>query len=184
MMGLIRTRKIVFSTIILLLGLQTILIGQESYKGPQIFISPRITLGYTFGSGMNYGLDMVLGLYRINNLKLGLDFSYYFANTNQGIHRLKGFAIIGEMDYLSVKLGAGSVSRRWGMKNVNKARTPGIMIDVSASADPYKAPWIGLKSFIFKRSKWPFYDQPSYISAYTYFKNADIELYKPNSPVQ
>jgi hypothetical protein len=158
-----------------------LLYPQDSGKGPEIFVSPRITLGYTFGSGLNYGFDIVLGLYSVDNFKFGVDFSYYMANTEQGHHSIKGFGIVGEMDYFSVKLGAGSVSRRWGLKNVNKAKAPGLMIDISAGVDPYRAPWIGFKSFIFNRNKWQFYDQPSYISVYTYFKSPDIEVFKEES---
>jgi hypothetical protein len=55
------------------------------------------------------------------------------------------------------------------------------MIDVSASADPFKAPWIGFKSFIFNRERWTFYDQPSYISAYTYFKSSNIEIFSDDN---
>jgi hypothetical protein len=158
-----------------------ILSAQEKTRGTDIFISPRITLGYTFGSGLNYGFDLVLGLYKIDNYKFGLDFTYYMVNTDQGHHRIKGIGIIGEMDYFSIKLEAGAISRRWGLKNVNKASAPGLMIDVTAGIDAYKAPWIGVKSFIFNRDKWEFYDQPSYISAYTYFKSTDIEIFKSKS---
>ncbi len=152
--------------------------AQENYKGTNIYFSPRITIGYTIGSGLNYGFDLVMGLYQLNDVKFGIDFTYYMINTDQGHHRIKGFALMAETDYLNVKLGAGSVSRRWGLKNVNKAKAPGIMIDVSGGIDPYKAPWIGAKGFIFNRAKWSFYDQPSYISAYTYFKTREIEIFK------
>lgn len=151
---------------------------QENTKGTDIYASPRITLGYTFGGGLNYGFDIALGLYRLNDFNFGTNFSYYMVNTDQGHHRIKGFMLMAETKYLSVKLGAGAVSRRWGLRNVNKTSAPGIIIDITASADAYRAPWVGVKSFIYKRSKWLFYDQPSYISGYTYFKTQEIDIYR------
>jgi len=172
-------RKITFVLIAYLLVFKVI--SQDSYTGTNIYFSPRITLGYTISAGFNYGFDVVVGLYQHNDVKFGIDFTYYMVNTDQGHHRIKGFALIADMDYLNIKLGAGAVSRRWGLKNINKANAPGIMVDVSAGIDPYRAPWIGAKGFIFNRAKWTFYDQPSYISAYTYFKTPEIDVFKEDT---
>jgi hypothetical protein len=152
--------------------------AQEKVKGPNVYLSPRITIGYTFGSGMNYGTDIFVGLYRKNDFNFGLNLSFYMANTSQGIHRMKSLAAAAETDYLSIKLGAGSVSRRWGLKNRNKASAPGLVADVSMGIGEKNAPWMGVKSFMFNRAKWQFYDHPSYFSIYTYFKSPNIELYK------
>jgi len=143
-----------------------------------VFLSPRITLGYTFGAGLNYGFDIYVGLYRLDNFNFGTGFSYYMVNTDQGHHRIKGFVLMAENEYFSAKIGAGAISRRWGLRNVNKTSAPGILFDVAASMDAYKAPWVGVKTFIYKSSKWAFYDHPAYISAYGYFKSQDIDLYR------
>ena len=153
-------------------------LAQEKTKGPNVFVSPRVTLGYTFGSGLNYGFDLFVGLYQFKEINFGTNFTWYMVNTPDGHHRIKGISLVGDYKYLNVKLGAGAVSRRWGLRNVNKASAPGIMIDVSATGDPYKAPWIGVKSFLFKRDRWLLYDKPSYISVYGYFRSQDIEIYK------
>lgn len=181
-MILFKRSGIILNSIILLILVNPFFSqSQDEIKGPNIYLSPRITIGYTIGSGLNYGFDLVLGLYKLKDFDFGIDFSYYMANTDQGRHGIKGFGVLAEMDYFSMKLGAGSVSRRWGLKNVNKAKAPGLMIDVSASVDPFKAPWIGFKTFIFNRERWQFYDQPSYISAYTYFKSSNIEIFSKES---
>jgi hypothetical protein len=151
-------------------------VAQDSPKGPEIFISPRITIGYTFHSGLNYGFDAVIGMYKFNDFKFGIDLTYYMINTDQGHHRIKGIAMVAENDYFCIKLGAGSVSRRWGLKNVNKAGAPGLMFDVSGSIGEDYAPWIGLKGFIFDHNRWQFYDRPIYFSGYTYFKSPKIML--------
>ena len=152
--------------------------SQEKENGLDVILSPRITIGYTFGAGLNCGFDLGVGVYRVNDIMTGLNLNYYIVVTPQGSHRLKGVSLAAETKYVSGRIGMGVVSRRWGLRNVNKAKTPGIMVDVSASADAYKAPWIGVKTFIFNRSKWLYYDMPTYTSAYAYFKAQDIEVYK------
>jgi hypothetical protein len=152
--------------------------AQEPANGPCVFLSPRITLGYTFGSGLNYGFDAVFGLYKMNDYRFGINLTYNMVNTDQGHHRIKGLAIVAESDYFCLKLGAGSVSRRWGLKNMNKASSPGLLFDVSINIGEANAPWIGAKSFIFDHGKWEFYDHPSYFSAYTYFKSPNIVIFE------
>ena len=152
--------------------------SQENENGLDVMVSPRITIGYTFGAGINCGLELGVGVYRINEIMTGVNFSYYFVFVDQSSHRIKGISLTAETKYISGKLGIGAVSKKWGLRNVNKASTPGIMVDFSASADAYKAPWIGFKAFIFDRSKWMFHELPSYTSAYGYFKTQEIEIYK------
>jgi hypothetical protein len=154
--------------------------AQEPAKGSKIYLSPRINLGYTFKSGFNYGFDIMLGLYKVNDFDFGINFSYCMVNTNQGLHKIKGVGIIAEMDYLSVKLEAASVSRRWGLKNINRASAPGILIDVAGNIGEPNSPWVGVKSFIFDHQRWPFYDHPSYMSTYIYFKSPNIMIYEEN----
>ena len=170
--------------LILSLSISKYSLAQEPEKGTYVFLSPRITLGYTFNSGFNYGVDLAVGLYKLNDFKFGTAFSYYLVNTNQGIHRIKGFTIMADSKYFNIRLGAGAVVRRWGMRNINKASAPGLIVDISASPDAYKAPWIGIKAFLFKRSKWVFYDHPTYTSAYTYFRTPDIEIFKQNTDTE
>jgi hypothetical protein len=150
--------------------------AQQAVNGPTVFLSPRITLGYTFGSGLNYGFDAVIGLYKMNEYKFGINLTYNMVNTDQGHHRIKGLAVVAESDYFCLKLGAGSISRRWGFKNMNKASAPVLLVDVSINIGEANAPWIGAKSFIFDHERWEFYDHPSYFSAYTYFKSPDIVI--------
>ncbi len=159
--------------------------SQENENGLDVMLAPRITIGYTFGAGINCGFDLGASVYRVNDIMTGVNFSYYFVFTGQGNHHIKGVTLAAETEYLSAKIGIGSVSRKWGLRNVNSASTPGIMIDFAASADTYKAPWIGFRAFIFDRSKWMFHELPSYTSAYAYFRTQEIEIYKqePNSTV-
>ncbi|MBN1252532.1 MAG: hypothetical protein JXR51_03885 [Bacteroidales bacterium] len=158
--------------------ISSLVFSQENQSTTNIFISPRITIGYTFGSGMNYGVDLALNLYTIDKFNVGFDYSFYIVNTPTGFHRIKNINLMAENDMISVKLGAGMVKRKWGLKKINNAKTAGITIDVSVSVDPMSAPWVGVKSFVFQRSKWPFYDLPSYISVYTYYRTPEIYIYQ------
>ena len=152
--------------------------SQENQSTTNIYFSPRITIGYTFGSGMNYGVDFVVNLYTISEINLGIDYSFYLVNTETGAHRIKSINLMAENEIISAKIGAGMVKRVWGINKINKVKTGGIVIDVSATVDPYKFPALGVRSFVFQRSKWPFYSQPSYISVYTYYRTPEISIYQ------
>ena len=167
-------KRLIFITLITLIS--SSVFAQEK-NGPHTFISPRINIGYTFGTGYTYGLDIFIGGYSLDKLNFGLDFSYYFVNTNAGVHRIKLISLTADNPKIHAKIGAGVVKRVWGLKSVNKAKVPGLSIDISVGFDEYHAPWVGVKSFIFDRQRWPFFDLPSYISIYSYFKTPEIEIY-------
>lgn len=149
----------------------------QEKNGPNAFVSPRINIGYTFGAGMTYGVDVFVSAYSMDELNFGLTYSYYFANTQTGVHRLQSISLTVDNSMYHIRIGAGTVKRVWGLHNVNKAKVPGISIDASVGFDEYHAPWVGFKSFIHNRRKWPFFDLPSYLSLYSYFKTPEIEIY-------
>ncbi len=155
----------------------------DDYNRFDVMVSPRITIGYTFGAGVNCGLDLSASVYKFKDIFTGVHISYYLVFVkNSGMHRIRGVMLSAETQYVSGRIGIGKVSRSWGMRNVNKAGVYGLMIDGAASVDEYKAPWIGFKTFIFNRSKWPYYDLPSYTSGYAYFKPQNIKIYKQDPP--
>ena len=156
--------------------------AQDVETGPHVYVSPRINIGYTFGAGLNYGFDVVVGLYSTKNFNFGLAYSHYFVNVPKDFHRIKSINLVIENDMVNARIGAGIVKRKWGLRNINKATAPGISVDVSAGFDQYRAPWIGVKSFIINRKRWTFFDLPSYISIYGYFKTEEIEIYEQTDP--
>ncbi len=161
------------------------LLAQETtdYNRFEVNISPRITLGYTFGAGVNCGVEIGASVYKFNDVTLGVNLNYCMIFIkNSGLHRISGAMLSAETQYIAGKIGIGKVNRSWGRRNVNKAGTYGLMIDAAACVDEYRAPWIGFKTFIFDRSKWPYYPLPTYTSAYTYFKSKNIEIYKQAPP--
>ena len=158
------------------------LYAQEYKKGPNVYVSPRINIGYTFGAGINYGFDVVVGAYSIGNFNFGLAYSHYFVNVPKDFHRFKTISLMIENSLFNIKFGAGMVSRKWGLRNVNTAKVPGMSIDISVGIDEYHAPWFGVKSFMHNKERWMFFNYPSYISAYTYFKTPEIEIYDQREP--
>ena len=151
--------------------------AQDKENGPNVYVSPRINIGYTFGAGINYGFDIVVGAYSIGDFNLGLAYSHYFVNVAKDFHRFKTISLVVDHPMINAKFGAGVLSRKWGLRGINKAKVPGISVDVSVGVDEYHAPWVGVKSFIHNRNRWTFFDYPSYISVYTYFKTPEIEIY-------
>ncbi len=174
-------KKLFILSFLLLLSFENY--AQDLQNGPNVYISPRINIGYTFGAGLTYGYDVVVGGYSTENFDLGLAFSHYFVNVPKDIHRFKVISLVIENSMINAKIGAGMVSRKWGLRNVNKTKVSGISIDISAGVDEYHAPWVGVKSFIQNRKRWTFFDYPSYISVYTYFKTPEIEIYDQRAPL-
>ena len=152
--------------------------SQDNQSKTNVYFSPRITIGYTFGSGMSYGVDFILNIYSIKDYNFGLNYSFYLVNTTTGSHRIKSINLIAENDIISAKIGAGMVKRVWGLKKINKVKTSGVVIDIGAAIEPYTLPSVGVRSFVFKRSEWPFYKQPSYISIYTYYRTPEFYIYQ------
>lgn len=60
-----------------------------------IFISPGITIGYTFGAGINYGYSLDVGLINSlldhTNVRYGLSYYKYFVKVKKYTHRLRSF---------------------------------------------------------------------------------------------
>ncbi len=166
----------------LLLKLSCGIYAQDLEKGPNVYISPRINLGYTFGAGLNYGFDVVVGAYSTKNFNFGFAYSHYFVNVPKDFHRFKTMSIMIENSMFNAKFGAGILSRKWGLKKINKAKVPGMSMDISVGIDEYRAPWLGVKSFLYNKERWMYFQYPSYISVYTYFKTPEIEVYDQRVP--
>ncbi len=152
-------------------------------RGTKIYFSPKITLGYTFGAGLNYGTDLSFGLYGTDVLFFGLSFSYYLVNYESEKHRVKSFNLLFETDNIDLKLGAGEVKRKWGYQGRNSASAAGVNLDIAISADKYSLPWLGLRNFFIRKGSWQWYPRSTYVSAYTYFKHQEFYLIDREAPV-
>ncbi len=168
-----------------------ILLSLFSYKSfsqtnyiPDIFVSPKFTLGYTFGAGLTYGIDFTFGLFKSGNANFGVSYSYYLVNYKESRHIVKSYNIVLETNNFDIKFGAGEVKKKWGYKRRNQNRVGGLNIDVSYSYNKYSLPWIGLKSFILRKGSWEWFPKPYYMSLYSYFKHDELYLFVKEEDIQ
>jgi hypothetical protein len=144
------------------------------------YLLPSITIGYTFGSGFNYGIDFKVGILKVtyNNpqVNAGVMFSYYWVNFKESQHRIRTINLILDSDVFSVAGGAGDVTRRWGRNNINSAKAFGTSFSFSISTVFQQTPWVGICVFKPKGDTWEFYDKHAYYSFYTFFRQTP---YKP-----
>lgn len=147
-----------------------------------LYISPFITLGYTFGSGLCYGIDLTFGLITIKHynpeITGALSLQYYLVNYNKSQHIIKNVTFVAESKYFRIGAGAGEIKKSWGFMNRNTSKAFGTNIDFGLSAFNSKVPWVALKAFIPKEGTWEWCDNKNYISAYTYFKAEPFFLFQ------
>lgn len=144
----------------------------QSFYNKPIFITPGISIGYTFGAKINYGFSLDVGIIdKQTNLtnKYGLSFYQYFVKTNKHTHRLRSFSIMYQNDYLNIKLGRGRAKNPWGFTNRNKCIVHGFCFDISASYPSIYSPWIGYRLFKFPLADWAWFMKP-YNSVYINYK--------------
>src|ERR1051325_9942399 len=98
-----------------------------------LFISPGLTIGYTFGAGINYGYCIDAGLIKPltnnSNVRYGISFSNYFVKTKKYTHRLRSISVMGQTDFADLKVGLGRARNKWG--RANRCITHGISYDFS-----------------------------------------------------
>jgi hypothetical protein len=147
-----------------------------------LYFSPVITLGYTFGSGLNFGLDFTLGLVKIKHynpeISGALSLQYYLVSYEKSMHIIKNVTLIAESEYFRIGIGAGEIKKSWGFRNRNVSKAFGTNVDFGISAFSYKVPWLGVKAFMPRPGTWEWCENKNYISAYTYFKQEPIFLFK------
>ncbi|HWY38384.1 MAG TPA: hypothetical protein VNY73_07475 [Bacteroidia bacterium] len=136
---------------------------------PGFFITPGVSIGYTFGAKINYGFTLDMG-YALKEkgatYKAGLSLGYYLVKTKHSTHRLRSFNLLAENNFMSVKIGVGRARNPWGYGRRNRCIVHGYNYDVSFTlpGDPY-SPWVGIKRFVYKPSQWAWFYQP-YTSLY------------------
>lgn len=146
------------------------------------YFSPFITLGYTFGSGLNFGVDCTFGIFTIKHynpaITGGLSLQYYFVSYEKTMHTIKTINLIAESEYFRIGGGAGEIKKSWGFRNRNVSKAFGTNIDFGISAFSTKVPWLAAKVFMPQLGTWEWSKNKNYISTYTYFKQEPIYLFK------
>lgn len=146
-----------------------------------LYVSPFITIGYTFGAGLCYGIDFTFGMIKIKHynpeITAALSVQYYFVNYQKNQHIIKNITFLLDSKYFRIGVGAGEIKKSWGFKNRNTSKAFGTNIDFGITAFNTQVPWIALKAFIPKSGTWEWCDNKNYISGYTYFKQEPIYLF-------
>lgn len=151
---------------------------------PNIFITPGITIGYTWSAGWNYGINIFTGFFKINSnepqISGGISFSYYFVNFESQQHIFTTFDAGVYSDYFRILVGAGKVKRNWGLNRRNQTKAYGKHVDFTLSVKDYRIPCFAIKSFIPQTNAWEWFSKPYYLSVYTYFRTEPFIPYKNN----
>lgn len=139
-----------------------------------IYISPTISIGYTFGAGINYGIGLYIGAgsFQLNGYDYfyGATFSLDWVNVGYMRHRITTLNAMLETDYIDFTIGPGRVKYVWGHGNRNKSSSLGINYGASFSTLSKHTPWLGLKRFHFFKAEWTSWFDKPYTSTYIYFK--------------
>lgn len=160
--------------ITVLVLLHYVSVSQNFFNKP-VFISPGLSIGYTFDAKINYGFTFDIGLISKNSPlhdKYGFSFYQYYVHTGKHVHRLRSFSIMYQNDYMDIKIGRGRARNPWGYTNRNKCIVHGLTLDISASYPSKYSPWIGYRLFAFNRADWAWFMHP-YHSVYIKY-NYDI----------
>lgn len=138
------------------------------------YLSPGVTLGYTFGGQMNYGLELDAGIFKWSSASLpsssGLNVSLSRIHTRafkgkSAKHFMRSVNLIYNNRYAQAKAGLGRVSFRSGYRGARKCYTDGFNWEVIANNGNPNLPWIGYKQFHFFNYKW-YWEDTAYRSLF------------------
>ncbi len=151
----------------------------ESTK-PNLYLSPTITIGYTFRCGWNYGIDLTLGLQRIMpsvpEVYSAVNMQIFFINYKGDIHRIIDFNIVADSKIAQFGIGMGRIWKRWGYKSVNRDGALGYSLIFNLSPGDYRYPFFGVKVFV-PTAKWTWSSLPYYFSYYTFWRREPFILH-------
>ncbi len=145
-----------------------------------VYLSPRLTVGYTFYSGFNYGVDLTIGLFRIKSdpeINVCISPQYYFVNYKHNVHNLISFNVVAESDFFRIGGGIGQSITKWGFKRINRNAALGYQIDAAISTTSKYTPWLQMKAFMLHNGYWEFYGRPYYLSADMFFRPEPYVIY-------
>ncbi len=148
---------------------------------PEIYITPAITIGYTFRCGWNYGIDLTMSFIRVENTlphtNIGINTQFYIINYQNERHKITNFNIVVDNAVTQFGIGLGTVSKSWGYKRINREIAPGANITINFGTGFYQLPWLGINAFIPSES-WAWSSLPYYISYKFYWRQEPYYIRK------
>jgi hypothetical protein len=123
-----------------------------------IRVIPNISIGYTFGYGVNcsFGCGVSLIDYKIADVPVysGLEFSYaLFTHKRElyenGFYRVVSINLMNIVNEMMIlKLGMAKTKLKWGVRSVNTSYSRGWGINVDVAFKPYYySPHLGFRYF-------------------------------------
>lgn len=167
--------------LVLLLQIGWTSVRAQHFIREHLFLSPSITIGYTFGARVSYGGMLDMGYYakaRDNSVyRMGVSLSHYFVEAKHHTGRLTAASLMLQKNFTDIKVGVGRAVNKWGYQNRNVTKVYGFHYDLSM-AIPSKTynTWLGIRHFIYKPADWPFFEAP-YTSVYLKYKYEVIQPY-------
>jgi len=152
----------------------------QNFVRDHLFLSPSITIGYTFGAKVCYGAEFDLGYHtgttHTSQYRAGLSFSHYWVIVKNHTAAITTANLMFQKDLIDLKGGIGRLHSEWGYQNRNKSTCYGFSYDLSLRLpDKNNNSWFGVRHFIYKPGTWPFFEIP-YTSVFLKYK---YELIKP-----
>jgi len=146
----------------------------QNFVKDHLFLSPSITIGYTFGARVSYGAMLDFGYYQKsktnNTYRFGLSLCHYFVEAKHHTGRLSSISAMMQKDFTDVKIGIGRAVNKWGYENRNVSKVFGFHYDVSfALPSKTYSTWLGIRHFIYKPGDWLFFEAP-YTSVFLKYK--------------
>lgn len=138
--------------------LSLIICNARCQVSSNVRLVPDISLGYTFGRGLNAGLGLGISVleYKINAVTsyTGLDISYSIFSHKRELYK-NGFYRTLSLNLLNVineqaitKIGFARTKLKWGLNNVNSNYSNGWGINLDIAVKPYPfSPQLGFRYF-------------------------------------
>lgn len=143
----------------------------QSNSFDKIFITPVVSVGYTFGASFNFGIDLDLTTSVTNDpnklRNAGISLSHYYILMQGGSHphSVSTIQAMFENERMDLKSGYAFLGYKWGLRKVNGGSTGAFSLDVAFTNRANRLPWLGIKSLVYNQREWAWFDQP-YFSPY------------------
>lgn len=157
--------------------------AKSNPSGNDFYLTPSISLGYTFGAGLYYGLNINFFFKQMQTTNgidamTGISLSKYWniVNSKYGhnidVHRITTLNLVYSLDIIEFKTGFGMAKNPWGYGSNLRCVIYGLSTDLSIkNFSGQFVPDLGIKGFFYPLSKWRWFDLP-YISAYGQYEKA------------
>lgn len=146
----------------------------QSFIKEHLFLSPSITIGYTFGARVNYGADLDFGYQATDRngsvYRAGFSVSQYFVEAKHHTARIATVNLMFRKDFTDLKAGIGRIRNKWGYQNRNRSTVYGFSYDLSLRLpENTHDTWFGIRHFVYKPGDWPWFEIP-YTSVFVKYK--------------